>query len=52
VNDRGVVVGESGRNEEEITAFYPWNTVVSIKVGEPEPQRGEPLTGNIRIPGN
>ncbi len=34
VNDQGAVVEEP----EEVTAFYPWSSVVSIKVGESERQ--------------
>ncbi len=48
INDRGVIVEESGKNGEPITAFYPWSSVIAIKVGETERPRGEKLQGSHR----
>jgi hypothetical protein len=42
IDDTGVVIEE----DEEVIAYYPWRSILAIKVGEPEePSRGRGVRG-------
>src|SRR5215208_2314843 len=42
IDDTGVVIEE----DEEVIAYYPWRSILAIKVGEPEePSRGRAIRG-------
>ena len=42
IDDTGVVIEE----DEEVIAYYPWRSILAIKVGEPEePSRGRVVRG-------
>ncbi len=42
IDDTGVVIAE----DQKVLAYYPWKSVLAIKVGEPEePSRGRAIRG-------